>query len=186
MSAAIIASTWTPADWTALAGVVATALGALATLGGVCLGVRLTARDTQKRDAETALIAVELVRRVLDVGDLSNEDLVDDSLGKDDSEDRLQRIYKADAVKLAHGAITALIVRRNETKVTTVAHQVDARLSSAQELVAEWYTQRLAARKATGTAKDTAQDKASQLFTSAKSMLDELRRKADELREVLK
>jgi hypothetical protein len=186
MSAAITASTWTPADWTALAGVVATALGALATLGGVRLGARLTERGSRKLDAETALIAVDLARRDLDVGDLSTEDLVDASLSKDNSEARLQRIYKADAVKLAHGAITALITRRNETRVTTAANEVDARLSSAQQLVTEWYTQQLAARKATGTAKDTAQGKASELLTSAKTMLDELRSKADELREILK
>lgn len=186
MSAAITASTWAPADWIALAGVVATALGALATLGGVRLGMRLTARDTRKRDAETALIAVDLARRALDVEDLSTEDLADESLDKNDSEARLQRIYKADEVKLAHGAITVLTARRNENRVRTAAHEVDARLTSAQQLVAEWYTQLLAARKVTGTARDTALDKASKSLTSARNMLGELCSKADELREILK
>ena len=144
----------------------------------------MTAQDTRLRDAQAALIAVDLARLGLDVEDLSTEDLVDDSLGIDRSEARMQRINKADAVRLAHEAIIALIVRRDEVRVTSLAYDLDARLTSAQQLVAEWYPQRLHARKATGEAKDAALAKSSQLLSSARSALDELRTKADELRQV--
>jgi hypothetical protein len=184
MSAAVTASTWTPADWIAFAGVVATACGAVATLGGVRLGARIAARDTRRRDAQTVLVAVELARFALDVEDLSTEDLVDDSLGIDRSEARMQRINKADAIKLAHDAIIALIARRNEARVTGLAYEVDARLASAQQLVAEWYAQQLHARKATDEAKDAALAKSFQLLSSARSALDELHSKTDELRQV--
>lgn len=185
MSAAITASTWTPADWTALAGVVATAVGALATLGGVYLGARLAARDTRRRDAETALIAVGLAQRDLDVEDLSTEDLVDDSRAEDKSESRLQRIKEGDAVKLAHAAIIGLKARRNDPKVRIAADELDARLTSAHQAVAQWYMQQLAARKATGSEKDKAQEKAAQLLSSASTALDELRAKDDALRNLL-
>ena len=144
----------------------------------------MTAQDTWRRDAQTALIAVELARVALDIENLSTEDLVDDSLNIDRSEARMQRIIKADAIRLAHEAIIALIARRNEARVTSVAYELDARLTSAQQLVAEWYAQRLHARKATGEAKEAALAKSSQLLSSARSALGELRTKADELRQV--
>ena len=145
----------------------------------------MTAQDTRRRDAQAALIAVELARLALDVGDLSTEDLVDDRLGIDQSEARMQRINKADATRLAHQAIIALIARRNEASVRSVADELDAQLTSAQQLVAEWYAQRLRARKATGGAKDAALAKSSQLLNSAESALCQLRTKTDELRQTL-
>jgi len=140
-------------------------------------------RDTRRRDAEAALVAVELARHALDVEDLSTEDLIDDSLGIDRSEARMERITDADAARLAHEAIIAVIARRNEAEVTSIAYELDARLASAQQLVAEWYAQQLRARKATGETKEAAFAKSSQLLGAARSALGELRTKADELRQ---
>lgn len=179
---------WASADWIALAGVVATACagvgGAVATLGGVRLGAHIAARENRRRDAETVLVAVELARLALDVEDLSTEDLVDASLNIDRSQARLDRINDAHVARLAHEAIITLIARRNEAAITNVAYELDARLASAQQLVAEWYAQQLHARRATGDAKDAAIAKSSQLLGAARSALGELRAKTDELRRI--
>lgn len=183
--AASAAGSWTPSDWIALAGVVATALGVLATLGGVRLGARMVERDTRRRDAEAALVAVELAYSALNVQDLSTEDLIDDSQGVDNSKARMARILKADAARLAHDAITALIARRGEGRVITVARELDARLSTVQQLVADWYARQIRARQIKHTNKDAALAEATQSLAAAQRALSELRLKTDELREVM-
>jgi hypothetical protein len=184
MPAAITASTWTPADWIAFAGVVATACGAFTTLAGVWLGARMAERNTQRRDAETALVAVELARNSLDVEDLSTEDLIDDSQSVDHSADRMARIDKADAARLAHEAITAVIARRSEPEIVRVAYELNARLSTVQQLVSGWYRHQLYARQATGQAKDVLTAKAAELLGGARSALGELNSKTDEFRRL--
>jgi hypothetical protein len=179
-----IANTWTPSDWIALAGVFATICGVIATLAGVRLGAQIAQRDTRRRDAETALVAVELAYRALNVEDLSTEDLIDDSHGIDNSTARMTRIISADSARLAHEAITSLITRRNEASITRVARELDARLDAAQQLVASWYACQIGVRKVSHTSKGLALTAATQSLTAARLALDELRLKIDELREL--
>ena len=175
---------WAPADWIALAGVIATALGALATLGGVWLGASIATRDVRRRDAETTLVAIELALRALDVEDLDTEDLIDDSRGLDNSTARMARISTANEAGLAHEAIAGLITRRNKTDVIRIARELDARLSTAQQLVTDWYGRKSNIRHVPAVGKDKALAEAAQSLVTARRALNELRSKADELRGI--
>jgi hypothetical protein len=178
-------SAWDPADWLALAGVAATASGTLATLGGVRLGARMASQQIRRRDAETALVAVQLASYALDLEDLTNEDLIDDSLGVDRSEARLKRINESEAVRLAHDAIISLIARREHADTLRIASELDARLSTTQQLVAAWYSQRLFARRADPGFRDGALADASRSLAAARGALDELHAKMDAYRQLM-